>query len=112
MLKLENIESGYNRQTLVLRGVSLEVPSGKIVALLGANVYLFLQLDKTKIEVAGLKDSMTREISGVKETSNVTTATSKRYISELKDEIARVEADIGRKQNHKSAADAFFRKPG
>lgn len=34
------------------------------------------------------------------------------YISELKDEIARVEADIGRKQNHKSAADAFFRKPG
>ncbi len=34
------------------------------------------------------------------------------YISELKDEIARVEADIGRKQSHKSAADAFFRKPG
>ena len=34
------------------------------------------------------------------------------YIGELKDEIARVEADIGRKQNHKSAADAFFRKPG
>jgi branched-chain amino acid transport system ATP-binding protein len=37
MLKLENIESGYNRQTLVLRGISLQVPSGKIVALLGAN---------------------------------------------------------------------------
>jgi branched-chain amino acid transport system ATP-binding protein len=37
MLKLEDIESGYNRQTLVLHGVSLQVPSGKIVALLGAN---------------------------------------------------------------------------
>jgi branched-chain amino acid transport system ATP-binding protein len=37
MLKLENIESGYNKQTLVLRGISLEVPTGKIVALLGAN---------------------------------------------------------------------------
>jgi branched-chain amino acid transport system ATP-binding protein len=37
MLKLENVESGYNRQTLVLRGVSLTVPTGKIVALLGAN---------------------------------------------------------------------------
>ena len=34
------------------------------------------------------------------------------YIGELKDEITRVEADISRKQNHKSAADAFFRKPG
>jgi uncharacterized small protein (DUF1192 family) len=34
------------------------------------------------------------------------------YIGELRDEIARVEADIARKQSHKSAADAFFRKPG
>lgn len=32
------------------------------------------------------------------------------YITELREEIARVEADIGRKQNHRSAADAFFRK--
>jgi uncharacterized small protein (DUF1192 family) len=34
------------------------------------------------------------------------------YIGELKDEIARVEADIARKNSHRSAADAFFRKPG
>ncbi len=33
------------------------------------------------------------------------------YITELQAEIARVEADIGRKQAHRSAADAFFRKP-
>ena len=33
------------------------------------------------------------------------------YIDELKSEIARVEADIGRKQSHRAAADAFFRKP-
>jgi branched-chain amino acid transport system ATP-binding protein len=37
MLTLENIESGYIRQSIVLRGISLEVPSGKIVTLLGAN---------------------------------------------------------------------------
>ncbi|MBN8872794.1 MAG: DUF1192 domain-containing protein [Rhodospirillales bacterium] len=34
------------------------------------------------------------------------------YIAELRDEIARAEADIGKKQSHRSAADAFFRKPG
>jgi uncharacterized small protein (DUF1192 family) len=34
------------------------------------------------------------------------------YISELRDEIVRVEADIERKGSHKTAADAFFRKPG
>jgi uncharacterized small protein (DUF1192 family) len=33
------------------------------------------------------------------------------YIDELREEIARVEADIGRKTSHRSAADAFFRKP-
>jgi uncharacterized small protein (DUF1192 family) len=33
------------------------------------------------------------------------------YIDELKTEIARVEVDIGRKNNHRSAADAFFKRP-
>jgi len=33
------------------------------------------------------------------------------YIGELREEIARVEAEIGRKQGHRSAAEAFFRKP-
>jgi len=33
------------------------------------------------------------------------------YIGELRDEIVRVEADIDRKNSHKTAADAFFRRP-
>jgi uncharacterized small protein (DUF1192 family) len=33
------------------------------------------------------------------------------YIEALKGEIGRVEADINRKQSHRGAADAFFRKP-
>ncbi|HVC62650.1 MAG TPA: DUF1192 domain-containing protein [Acetobacteraceae bacterium] len=33
------------------------------------------------------------------------------YIGELREEIARVEADIQRKQGHRSAADAFFKRP-
>lgn len=37
MLKLNNIEVIYNNVILVLKGVSLEVLDGKIVALLGAN---------------------------------------------------------------------------
>jgi uncharacterized small protein (DUF1192 family) len=32
------------------------------------------------------------------------------YIDELKNEIARVEVDIGRKSTHRSAADAFFKR--
>ena len=37
MLAIENLEVVYNDVILVLRGISLEVPDGKIVALLGAN---------------------------------------------------------------------------
>ncbi|MDB5399348.1 MAG: hypothetical protein QOD93_1294 [Acetobacteraceae bacterium] len=33
------------------------------------------------------------------------------YIDELRTEIVRVEADIGRKDSHRSAADAFFKRP-
>jgi uncharacterized small protein (DUF1192 family) len=33
------------------------------------------------------------------------------YIGELKAEIVRVEADIDRKGSHRSAADAFFKRP-
>ncbi|NOY77046.1 MAG: ABC transporter ATP-binding protein [Calditrichaeota bacterium] len=37
MLKLNNIEVVYNKVILVLKGMSIEVPDGKIIALLGAN---------------------------------------------------------------------------
>src|SRR4030095_1068873 len=37
MLQVQNLEVVYDDVMLVLRGVSLEVPAGRIVALLGAN---------------------------------------------------------------------------
>ncbi len=33
------------------------------------------------------------------------------YIGELQEEITRAEAEISRKAGHRSAADAFFRRP-
>src|SRR5207249_10885642 len=37
MLALNNVEVMYDKVILVLKGLSLEVPEGRIVALLGAN---------------------------------------------------------------------------
>ena len=37
MLEVANLEVVYNDVILVLRGLSIEVPEGQIVALLGAN---------------------------------------------------------------------------
>ncbi|MGZ4012145.1 MAG: ATP-binding cassette domain-containing protein, partial [Flavisolibacter sp.] len=37
MLKVKNIEVRYSRVILVLKGISLEVPDGSIIAMLGGN---------------------------------------------------------------------------
>ncbi|HDZ10879.1 MAG TPA: ATP-binding cassette domain-containing protein, partial [Bacteroidetes bacterium] len=37
MLVFNNIEVVYNKVILVLKGMSIRVPDGKIIALLGAN---------------------------------------------------------------------------
>ncbi|MDQ1238613.1 MAG: branched-chain amino acid transport system ATP-binding protein [Thermodesulfobacteriota bacterium] len=37
MLKVNNIQVVYNKVIMVLKGISLEVPEGKVIALLGAN---------------------------------------------------------------------------
>src|SRR2546423_13459177 len=37
LLRLNNVEVIYDKVILVLKGLSLDVPEGKIVALLGAN---------------------------------------------------------------------------
>jgi uncharacterized small protein (DUF1192 family) len=34
------------------------------------------------------------------------------YIAELREEVARAEAEIARKQCYRNSADAFFRRPG
>jgi uncharacterized small protein (DUF1192 family) len=43
---------------------------------------------------------------------NMSVPELKEYVRQLKDEIARAEADIQKKEKHKAAADALFKPPG
>ncbi|MBZ5595489.1 MAG: hypothetical protein LAP39_24865 [Acidobacteriia bacterium] len=60
---------------------------GAIVALLASNVYLYLQIDRTKTDMAKLREQLLTEISNLRETSSVTSQTAKHHIDALKEEL-------------------------
>ena len=70
-------------------GSDIKVPIliGAVVALLGANVYLYMQLDKLKGEFGTFTKSMQNEVAGLKESSSVSTQTARRSLNSLKDEL-------------------------
>ena len=68
-------------------GLKFPILFGSVLALLGANVYLFSQLDKTKNDVKVLQASLKSEIQEVQQTAAVSTSASKQYVNELKDEL-------------------------
>jgi len=61
--------------------------AGAIVALLAANVYLYLQLDHLRTDVAKMRDGLSSEIASLREAGSVTVATSKKHIEDLKNEL-------------------------
>lgn len=67
--------------------VKTAVMIGAIVALLASNVYLYLQIDRTKTDMAKLREQMLTEISNLRETSTVTNQTAKHHIDALKEEL-------------------------
>ena len=68
-------------------GMKTAILTGAIVALLAANVYLYLQLDRVRTDMAKLRESVLTEITNLKETSSVTNQTARRHIDSLKQEL-------------------------
>ncbi|MEP6538719.1 MAG: hypothetical protein ABJF23_25510 [Bryobacteraceae bacterium] len=60
---------------------------GGVIALLGANIYLFMQLDSVRNEAGEFRKATNAEIASLKESSSVSTQTARRSLSSLKDEL-------------------------
>jgi chromosome segregation ATPase len=60
---------------------------GSVIALLGANIYLFTQVDGVRNDIGEFRKTMQTEIAGLKESSSVSTQTARRSLSSLKDEL-------------------------
>ncbi|MDX2154374.1 MAG: hypothetical protein SFV54_26775 [Bryobacteraceae bacterium] len=68
-------------------GLKIPILFGLVIALLAATVYLFVQLDHVRTDMAKMQESMMNELSSVKEASSVTTQTQRRNIEGLRDEL-------------------------
>ncbi len=68
-------------------GLKIPVLFGSVLALLGANVYLFTQLDKTKNDVRSLQASLKNEIQTVQQTAAVSTEAQRRHGADLQDKL-------------------------
>src|SRR5579884_4321221 len=70
-------------------GAGLKIPIlfGLIIALIAANVYLYVQLNSVRTDMARTRDSVLDEVARLRETANLSSATSRRNIEALKDQL-------------------------
>ncbi len=68
-------------------GMKTAILTGAIVAMLAANVYLYIQLDRLKTESARFRETVLTEITNLRETSSVTNQTARRHIDSLKEDL-------------------------
>lgn len=77
-------------------GVKIAILFGLVIALIGANVYLFLQLNSVQTDLTKTKDALTNELERVKETSTLNTQAHRKNIEQLQErlEAARRQANM------------------
>jgi hypothetical protein len=73
-------------------GVKTAVVAGALVALVAANVYLYIQVDRLHTDMAKMHESLMTEITNVRETSSVTSASQRKHMDTLKEELAAARA--------------------
>jgi hypothetical protein len=61
--------------------------SGGLIALIVANVYLFVQIDHVRTEMAQNNEKLANQISNLTDASKVSTASSSRHLDTLKQEL-------------------------
>ena len=69
-------------------GLMTALVAGALVALVAANIYLYVQVDHMRTEMAQMHDKLLTEISNIRDASSVTTASQMRHLETLKEELA------------------------
>jgi DNA repair exonuclease SbcCD ATPase subunit len=82
--------------------------AGAIIALIAANIYLYVQIDHVRTDVARMQDKLSNELTTMRDSANVTTEAQRRHLDTLKEELeaARAQARQAASQG-KAEAQAY-----
>ncbi|HTS30527.1 MAG TPA: hypothetical protein VMH81_31865 [Bryobacteraceae bacterium] len=73
-------------------GLVVALVAAAIIVLVAANIYLYVQIDRVRTDMAKVKDSLMTEISNLRDASSVTTNSQVRRLETLKEELAAAQA--------------------
>jgi len=77
----------FNQAEPQRSGLMTALVAGAIIALVAANIYLYVQIDHLRGDLAKVRESMSAELSNLRDASSVTTAAQLRHIETLKEEL-------------------------
>jgi hypothetical protein len=82
--------------------------AGAIIALVAANIFLYVQIDHVRTDVAKVQDKLSNELTTMRDSANVTSEAQKRHLETLKEELeaARAQARTAASQG-KAEAQAY-----
>jgi chromosome segregation ATPase len=90
-------------------GLMTALVAGAIIALVAANIYLYVQVDHLRTDLAKTHDALMSELSNIRDASSVNTASQSRHLETLKEELeaARAQAkDQARTMSSQAKAEA------
>ncbi len=75
-------------------GLMVALVAGALIALVAANVYLYMQIDHLRTDVTKVQESLQQELSNLRDASSVTQASQTRHLETLKEELEAARAQI------------------
>lgn len=77
----------YQPQEPQRSGLMTALVAGSLIALIAANIYLYVQIDRVRTDVASMQEKLTTQLSNLRDASNVNTEAQRRHIDTLKEEL-------------------------
>ncbi len=69
-------------------GLKTALVAGALIALVAANIYMYIQLDHVRTDLAATRGTLTAELASLRDASTVSSASAAQHIKTLQDELA------------------------